>query len=232
MTISSKTHPPAAGAAIEALAADLAAATQLRNLECLRRGLEHELRSPLNAIVLNVELLKELVRTDGGPSAVVQLERLKAIRGSLDRLQHGLGELLSLTEEPATAPARFDLAALVDEVARLASGQLKQAGIELHLVPAPGELAVRGRREVVHQALLEMVIHALRVSPPEGRIEIATRHHEGWQIVEVRTAARSEGGRPESPGLQVARRLLAREGGELTLGDGPGSLVRARLPEE
>ncbi len=235
--------------AADPLICDLVAASRLRTIDHLRDGLEHELRSPLNAIVLNVELLKELVRAEGGASAVVQLERLQSIERSLTRLQDGLGELLRLTAEPNEARVRFDLNALVEDVAALVGAQLKQQGLRLDLQSPETAMPVKGRREALREALVQVVINAMQASSAAARIEIASRREGSSLVVDVRDDG--PGIEPESQeriferhystrpgqaglGLYVARQLIEADGGELRLtSTGPeGTVVSARFPED
>ncbi len=231
------------------LTSDLVAANRLRTIESLRDGLEHQLRSPLNAIVLNVELLKELVRAEGGTSAVLQLERLDAISSSLARLQCGLAELLSLASEPDETRTRFDLGQLVGEVAAMVGEQARQMGLRLEAHKPEQPLPVRARREALRQALAQLLINALEASPSGGQVTLTARHHDGAVLVEVRDEGpgvprearerlfdRSTSGEPgrHGLGLYVARKLIDDDDGELTLAEpGPqGTVFRARFPED
>ncbi len=238
--------PPDTSRQLDSLAADLAAAVQLRNIARLRAGLEHELRSPLNAMVLNLELLRELLRAEGGAGAVAQLERVETIGSAVRRLQHGLDALLRETEPPGDTVEAFDLGELVRDVAAVVDAEMRQRGKRLEVGVDGEPTRVRGRRDALRQALLHLLIRALHATPGGGRVELSVERSGGGAVV----AVRDEGPplddrardrlfeRPSAPdddrlGLHVAHELIARDGGELRLVDsGPdGTLFHLVLPE-
>lgn len=241
-------HDPPTSLSSDPLTADLAAASQLRNLEQLRRGLEHELRSPLNAVVLNVELLKELTRSGGGETAVVQLERLDLVSKAVERLEAGLEQLLGQVERPDPAAEIFDLGEVIADLQALIGGELRQRGLALEIETAAEELPVSGRRDAVRLALTNVVMNALDASPRERRVGLSVHRHDGQVLIEVRDAGsgidadirhqifdRHFSTKPGAPGigLGVAKRLIEEDGGRLELtSSGPdGTVFTVSFPE-
>ncbi len=227
----------------DALTLELAAAARLRTINFLRDSLEHELRSPLNAVVLNVELLKELARKEGGATAVIQLERLDSISGAITRLQQGLGDLMNLTERVEEPRTRFELGGAAADLATLVGGKIRQRGLNLE-VDLPEGLPIRGRRETLTHALLQLMIRAMQASPPKGRIVLSARRLDEGLAIDVRDFG--PGIEPElrerlfelhqdpaGNGLHVARKLIEADGGELSLvsSGSEGTVLRALFPE-
>ncbi|MDX1385264.1 MAG: histidine kinase dimerization/phospho-acceptor domain-containing protein, partial [Thermoanaerobaculia bacterium] len=79
--------------ALRALEADLAIAAHLRNLSRLYVGLAHDLRSPMNALVLNLELLRRALGEDAHSEAE-RREETEEILGTLELELARLGEAL------------------------------------------------------------------------------------------------------------------------------------------
>lgn len=243
-----KARPTPGPASMDLLAADLAAAAQLRTALCLRDGLEHELRSPLNSIVLNLELLKELIRAAGADEGPAQLRRIEVVTAAVARLQEGLGAIWRELEAPVDDITRFDLSELLDEVQRAISAQLRQQRLVLEAAVDGEAVWVRGRRGSLRQAFLHLLGYAMQASCRDRRIGLSLRREAGALVVEIED---SGGGiepslqdqlfelpyaaGPEAPGvvLFAAHRLIAAEGGELSLkASGPeGSTFAVHLPE-
>jgi two-component system sensor histidine kinase BaeS len=135
------------------------------------RGVSHELRTPLTAIRAGLENL-----ADGAPSAA--RPSIAMLEGEAARLSRLVDELLAGGARAADgafalgARALLDLSALAAEVCALLAGRAERAGVALSAAGAPLEL--RGDRDRVKQALINLVDNALRVTPPGGAVLVAT----------------------------------------------------------
>lgn len=222
-----------------ALEADLALAAQLRNLSRLYLGLAHDLRSPLNAIVLNLELLKRSVLAT---AAIVGEDRLGEWLGVLEQETKHLGDsldrLLAQTIEPKAERTRFDLNEVVTQLAQLLSGQATQQNIELCLRTHSEPLPIVGRRDRIHSALLNIAVNGLEAMTDGGRLELACRHEAGAalvtitdtgsgipaaiadQIFDLHFTSKSTG---TGIGLFVARSAIQADGGSLEIAESSAS---------
>lgn len=237
------------------------AANQLHNLQELRAGLEHELRSPLNAIVLNLALLEELVRSGGGSTAVVQLERLKVVSESVQRLQAGLAGLLDETETGQDRNPRrevIDLVELAAGIAQLAEAELRQRGCRLSFGTeggaggqAPRAVSVKAQRDRLRCALLNLLVNAMLASRDGGTIQLTVGRIGGAGAGRAWIEVADEGsGMDESMqesafdagtstwdraglGLFLARQFVTAEGGSLELKStgDSGTTFRIEIPE-
>ncbi len=169
-----------------ALEADLALAAQLRNLSRLYLGLAHDLRSPLNAIVLNLELLKRsLPPTAAAAGEQRQGEWISVLEQETKRLGESLDRLLAQTIEPKTMQIRFDLNDAVNQLAQLLGGQAMQQKIELRLESSREPVPVFGRRDRIQSALLNIAVNGLEAMTDGGRLELACRREAGAAIVTI-----------------------------------------------
>lgn len=232
----------------DVLSADLVAAARLGTVIRLRDGLEHELRSPLNSIVLNLELLKELIRSSGADALDGPLQRAEIIGRAVVRLQEGLSALWGELEAPVEETTVFSLSELFAELEDLVSAQLRQQRLGLDIELGEEGMPVRGRRGALRQAFLHLLVNAMRVSPRDRRIGFSARRRDTSFLVEVR-----DGGPGIEPhaqdrlfdfpypnedagagvGLFAARRLIEADGAELSLlASGPdGTTFMVRFPE-
>jgi signal transduction histidine kinase len=144
-----------------------------RTTEILRASLHsaaHDLRTPMHRMRLRME--ETLASGDGAASG----DTVEALLGDLDRMQRVLGALLQIAEaESGTLGAQTeDVAAdvLVGELADLYAARAEELGVRLEARVVPG-LQLRGHRQLLAQALANLIENALKFTPAGGHIEVA-----------------------------------------------------------
>jgi len=149
-------------------------------LERLRGGVErerrfvadaaHELRTPLAAMRINVEALRQRPHS---PEDAVLLDGL--VHGG-DRATRLVSQLLSLMRSDADSKAADYSALRLDELAqeRLAAlgGIAQQRGVELEL-EAPHAVTVTGERQGLITLIDNLVENAIKYSPANGVVRVA-----------------------------------------------------------
>ncbi len=208
----------------------------------------HELRTPLAAIRANVELLRGWGGSDPAArqAAIASLDQASR-RAS--RLVEDLLYLARLEREPPAARAPVELDDLVLTVVREA-GHLRP-GVSVHVTHLD-EATLEGDELRLQQLLLNLLDNALRVSPPNGRVEVdLTVRNRGATItisdqgpgIEPDELARIFDrlySRPQVSdervgaglGLAIARAIARDHGGELTARNrrGRGATFAVTLP--
>lgn len=226
-----------------ALEADLAHAVQVRSLGRLHAGLAHDLRSPLNTIVLNLELLKSF-GADGDAGS--WRETVGVIEAETRRLAASVDLLMTQMLSPTEEIHRFDANDLVRRIGRLLAGQARFQGVELEIRTSAEPLWVRGRRDWLRRALTNVAINGLEATPDGGSLVLTTRR--AGDTVEIDVADSGPGVPPElrdrifdlhvttrrtgtGVGLFVARSIAEADGGTLQLLPSEhGALFRMTLP--
>jgi signal transduction histidine kinase len=153
---------------------------ELAALGALAANLAHEIRNPLNALSLNLELLEEDLDRRDHPVDAVVLARREA-----NRLTRLVGDFLNYAR-PAL-PAREEHAAgeMIREVATLLEPTCRRGGVSLE-VDAPDILA-RFDRGQLSQVLLNLALNAVQAleNQPVRQIRLTCREHMGRLILEV-----------------------------------------------
>lgn len=148
----------------------------------LVRDISHELRSPL----ARLQVALELARRSASPAAEHPLNRIEQ---ESERLNRMIGELLTLSLlDDRTALVhqdQIDLTELLTEVARDADFEAAQTGRSLSLQIASG-LAVTGNRELVRQAVENVVRNALRYTAQGTAVELRADAAADTAIIRVR----------------------------------------------
>lgn len=152
----------------------------------LIRDVSHELRSPLAR--LNVAL--ELARQTAGPTFNAPFDRIDR---ESERLNELISQLLMLTklENESTTVQRteLDIAALISEVSQDVDFEA-QSNDRRVLATIAGPQQLKGNRELLRQALENLVRNAARYTAAGTAVEISLRKRESggcsWAHIEVR----------------------------------------------
>jgi two-component system OmpR family sensor kinase len=211
----------------------------------------HELRTPLAALQLQVQMI-ERSRDDGERDQAVA--RLK---GGLQRTTHVVEQLLTLARQEGGAPtgtfSPLDLRALAVGVVTELAPLAQDKGIDLGMVGEELPAIVNGDEGALYILLANLVGNALRYTPEGGRVDVMVAQ---WAANEGRSGVclevtdngpgiplaerqrvfdrfyRSEGveGGGSGLGLAIVQRIVQRHGGKAVLLDGPeGGGLRVRL---
>ena len=152
----------------------------------LIRDVSHELRSPLAR--LNVAL--ELARQSAGPLLSAPFDRIER---ESERLNELIGQLLMLTklesESGMIQRTDFDIAALIGEIGQDVDFEAKSN--DSWVTTMAGEpLQMKGNRELLRQAIENLVRNAVRYTAPRTAVEISLCRKKsggpGWAHIEVR----------------------------------------------
>jgi signal transduction histidine kinase len=151
----------------------LRSAARDRALNSVYRDLAHDMKGALNAMVLNVELLRQSIDSAPGEAARVLQHRCTAVIGKeTERLSRALSTLLHGPAHSLLGPSRVDLSSLVCGVGDLVKARCDRQHVELVVEPGAG-VAVEGQAEQIHVALLNLVVNALEAMPGGGRLTMS-----------------------------------------------------------
>ena len=212
----------------------------------------HELRTPLAALKLQVELVER------APDAGARAAALSELEDGVDRAAHLVEQLLAMARlEPEALAKNFgdcDLVALAKDVIVARAGLAADRGIDLGLARGA---AVRARGDAASLSMLlaNLLDNALRYTPKGGRIDVAVDDDAGRAVLTVADTGPGipasdrervfdrfhRGANVGSPpgqtgsglGLSIVKRIADTHGARVTLesaDDGPGLVVRVRFP--
>jgi signal transduction histidine kinase len=200
----------------------------------------HQLRTPLTGIKLRLEA----IRAEGGSAG----ENAGKAEEELDRLEALVNDLLSLAAA-ATAPpagATLDLSTVVDEAVRRWQAPASEAEKTVEAGRRDAALVFADPGDLAHM-VDNLIENALRYTPPGARVTVESAATDGRATLAVADNGpgipegdrarvferfyRGANGRRLGPGtglgLAIVAELVQRWGGEVTLGEGPGTRVQA-----
>ncbi|MGH7372990.1 MAG: sensor histidine kinase [Candidatus Rokuibacteriota bacterium] len=153
---------------------------KLAALGRLTSGVAHEVKNPLNAMMIHVELLKERLE-DAGPDVKQSLEVIGGEIRRLDRVVQGFLKFMrpqELTLKPV------DLNAMLQSVGALLEAESQSHGVRFVLDLDAGLPAVSADEELLRQAFINILQNAVQAMSQGGAVRIRTRA-EGLDWVRV-----------------------------------------------
>jgi signal transduction histidine kinase len=161
--------PPVTGAQkldvlMERVATQLEVAKRLSAISQLSSGVAHEIKNPLNAILLRLDLLK--VRLGEDDEEVAQ--ELDILSKEVLRLNRVVTTFLDFSRPVEVHFEDVDLVALAKEVAELVRPQANAAKIDILFKSTEESAAMRGDPDLLKQAVLNLVTNAVEAMSPKG----------------------------------------------------------------
>jgi hypothetical protein len=154
----------------------LQTADRLSAISRITSGVAHEVKNPLNAILMHVEVARmKLARED-----IDVAPQMEIISREILRLDRVVKTFLDFTRPVELHPADVPLDAFVREIVDLAAPQAAAAGIRVSVNADTDAVNIRVDEDLMKQALLNVVVNALQAMPQGGelRIECAVREEE------------------------------------------------------
>ncbi len=143
---------------LERMATQFDVASRLAAISRISGGVAHEIKNPLNAISLRLDLLRERL---GAPPEELAPE-IDILSKEVRRLDRVVKTFLDFTRPMELKFEQVDLAALAREVADLMKPQARLARIALEFETADGFPAlIRGDADLLKQAILNLVTNAM-----------------------------------------------------------------------
>lgn len=141
---------------------------RLADLGRLTSGVAHEVKNPLNAMTIHLELLRGHLPPDS-PEARESLEVIgKEIR-RLDRVVQGFLKFVR-PQELRLQPV--DVTSLFQDVVGLVDVEAAQAGARLETVVAPEAASLMADADLLRQALVNLVQNAIQAMPEGGTVTL------------------------------------------------------------
>jgi two-component system, NtrC family, sensor histidine kinase HydH len=144
----------------------------------LTAALAHEIRNPLNAAMLQLELMERAARKSGEPAVHKGIgDRVRLVKSDLGRLSTLLDEFLGLARPRHFEKRRLDLGQLLEDVRALQEPVAATANVQTTLELAGDLPPVCGDEGRVKQIVLNLVANAIDAMRGQGggRLAISAR---------------------------------------------------------
>jgi signal transduction histidine kinase len=144
------------------------------------RGVAHEVKNPINAIVLHLQLLRNKMQVDSDAGRHVDI-----IDSEIHRLDRVVQILVDFTRPRELHMEDADLRLVLEEVVVLASPDAEQHGVQIVREVPPEVVPVKVDIDLIKQAVLNVVLNGVQAMPAGGTLKIRTYIEEETVVIEV-----------------------------------------------
>ena len=148
----------------------------------LTRGVAHEVKNPINAIVLHLQLLRNKLAQQEPDTR----RHLDIIDTEIRRLDRVVQTLVDFTRPRDLRLEEIDLRRLMEDVAQLAAPDAEQHGVTIVRHMPERRLPIKVDIDLMKQALLNVVINGIQAMPQGGLLTISARRENNAVVAEIR----------------------------------------------
>lgn len=233
---------------VVAMERQMRAAERLSTLGTLAAALAHEIRNPLEALNLNLELLERSLESPRMRSADAgkRQKYLRVLEDEIARLGGIVENFLSFAR-PGPAPVgTVRLDRILQQVVELVDNQARSRKVEIEIDTDGQAMMVEGSEDQLKQVFLNLVINGLEAMPAGGRLSIRAETVENAEsggprrsaVVRIRDTGEgiaaeamprlfdpffSTRPRGTGLGLTIARRVIQEHHGQIGVESSPGA---------
>lgn len=208
----------------------------------------HEVRTPLNALSINVQMLERALRRGREDD----LERARGLVGPLrdeiERINNLLRDYLQVLRRPPKGARKpFSLSRAVEDAVRFVEPKATSCAVRFEIQLSSAIQTLRGDEDRLRQVLLNVFLNAIQAMPDGGVVQVKTALDGDTVSLAIRDTG--PGIRPEDRarifqpfvttkphgtglGLSISERLIRSMGGSIAVQsiEGEGSCFEIRLP--
>ena len=148
----------------------------------LTRGVAHEVKNPINAIVLHLQLLQNKLQQVDPDTR----RHMDVIGNEIHRLDRVVQILVDFTRPRDLRIEEIDLKRVLEDVLMLATPDAEQHGVTIVRDLAPAPLGVNLDLDFMKQAILNVVLNGVQAMPQGGTLTISARREEDQVVTEIR----------------------------------------------
>lgn len=212
-----------------------AQADRILAMQTMSAGFAHEVRNPLNAAMLQLELLERRLHRMADDRRL--LEPTELAQKEIERLTALLNEFLVFARPPELHPQEHDVVAVVRQVVDLERMTAEQRGVSLAIDAEPEQVLAEIDVAKVHQLVLNLVRNACEAVSPGGHVTASVRVDDARCLLRVTDDgpgipehvipriyepffSTKEGG--TGLGMSIVHSLVSLHGGSIDVQTGPG----------
>jgi two-component system nitrogen regulation sensor histidine kinase GlnL len=149
-------------------------AERLSTMGTLAAALAHEIRNPLEALNLNLELLDRSLKQYNPPAPEEEkIEKyIKVFDSEVSRLAGIVENFLSFSRPSRSRSSNINLPKILRQVLELIENQAESRGISMSLCVQEEPIILAGFEDQLRQLFLNLIINGLEAMPKSGRLSV------------------------------------------------------------
>ena len=151
----------------------------------LTAGVGHEVKNPINAMVVHLELLRSKLQTagDGRSFLTAAMRHVDILAGEMERLDRVVQTLADFTRPMELHLNETDLRDVVESVVELTGAEMVEQSVEVRCELEA--VRVRADAELLRQALLNLMLNGMQAMEGGGILRVSVRREKDMAVVQV-----------------------------------------------
>ncbi|MHC4605434.1 MAG: sensor histidine kinase [Planctomycetota bacterium] len=216
-------------------------------MNTIATGLAHEIRNPLSALRMNIQLLREEWQNPITEREKQGVKKIDTLLRETGRVQRVLDDFLHFAAGHRLRREEVDLNHLLDDLASFLEARAEKGKVRFAKDFDESLPPVQADPNLLRQALMNLLINAEEAMPDGGTVTIRTRTAGPRARIEVRDTGAGipadvrgrifdiyYSTKPAGTGLglPIARKITEEHGGTLSIGspEGGGTAVTVEIP--
>jgi signal transduction histidine kinase len=166
---------------------ELEVARRLAAIGRLTAGVGHEVKNPINAMVVHLELLRSKLVAGGAEAFGGAQRHVDILAGEMQRLDRVVQTLADFSRPMELHLREEDLRRVVGVVMELTAVEMEENGIRATVEAPPEPMMVLADAEQLQQALLNLLLNGMQSMSATGggRLTVRLRRDHQFAVVEV-----------------------------------------------
>jgi PAS domain S-box-containing protein len=148
----------------------------------LTSGVAHEVKNPINAIVVHLEVLRQKMKEIDPDTR----RHVDVIGSEIQRLDRVVQTLVDFTRPVELRLSDMDLRKVVEDVVILASPAAEKHNVRIEPEAGQDSLPVRIDADLVKQAILNIVLNGVQAMPEGGTLRLTVKREGEGALISVR----------------------------------------------
>lgn len=153
---------------VEEIESELELSRRMAAIGRLTSGVGHEVKNPINAIVVHLELLKNKLGEDNAPAQ----RHLEVIDAEIHRLDRVVQTLVDFSRPVELQLREQDLRQIIGDVLALAADELSTRNVQLESAMPPYPLLVNVDADLLKQAAINIIQNGAQAMPSGGKLKV------------------------------------------------------------
>jgi len=165
----------------EAIESELEISRRMAAIGRLTSGVGHEVKNPINAIVVHVELLKSILTVAGAPA----IRHLDIIEAEIHRLDRVVQLLVDFSRPVELQLREQDIRSVIGDVLALFSAELSTHNVTLSGTMPQKPLVVNIDADLIKQAALNVIQNGAQSMPQGGKLTVTVEEQRKFAVVRI-----------------------------------------------
>jgi signal transduction histidine kinase len=166
---------------VREIESELELSRRLASIGRLTSGVGHEVKNPINAIVVHLELLRNKL---SGPDARA-MRHLEIIESEIQRLDRVVQTLVDFSRPVELQLREQDLRRIVSGVLMLASAELETHNVRVYSHMPERPINTKVDADLIKQAILNVVLNGAQAMGQGGDLNVTMREESRMAVIEI-----------------------------------------------